>query len=499
MEDLILQMKGVTKKYRGVPAIFEVNFTLLRGEVHALLGENGAGKSTLTKIIAGVTKRTTGELLFNGQSVDFATPSQALDAGIAMVFQENSLVPSMSVAQNVFLGDETFFNRLRGKYIAAQQLMGSLNFSVDPWATVATLGAAKKQMVEIARAVRQNAKVIIFDEPTASLTPEEVAHFFSLIERLKLRGVSIIFIGHALEESLHIADRITVLRDGERVLTDSSANLDREKIIQAMVGRSLLAEIYSTKSERVARTPGSKALSVQDLSMGNIVRNNSFTVYRGQITGIFGLIGSGRTETAKIIAGVAKRRFFYGGEIFLDGKRIRYRVPRQAVRDGIVYVTEDRKLEGFFDNMSIAENIHTGFLAANQTKSMILKMSEMKELASYWTKSLNVKAINTDAHVVELSGGNQQKVVIAKSLVQEPKMIFFDEPTRGVDVGSIAEIHQLIGNLADQGHAIVVISSYLPEIMNISDRILVCQNGRVVEEFSPAEATEKKIMYAAVH
>ena len=249
MEDLILQMKGVTKKYRGVPAIFEVNFTLLRGEVHALLGENGAGKSTLTKIIAGVTKRTTGELLFNGQSVDFATPSQALDAGIAMVFQENSLVPSMSVAQNVFLGDETFFNRLRGKYIAAQQLMGSLNFSVDPWATVATLGAAKKQMVEIARAVRQNAKVIIFDEPTASLTPEEVAHFFSLIERLKLRGVSIIFIGHALEESLHIADRITVLRDGERVLTDSSANLDREKIIQAMVGRSLLAEIYSTKSE----------------------------------------------------------------------------------------------------------------------------------------------------------------------------------------------------------------------------------------------------------
>lgn len=497
--DTIIEMSRVTKEYRGIPAIKDVNFTLRRGEVHALLGENGAGKSTLTKILAGVTQRTRGEVTFEGKPVDFAAPSEALAAGIAMVFQENSLVPSMSVAQNVFLGDETFFNRLRGKYIAAQQLMGSLNFLVDPWATVATLGAAKKQMVEIARAVRQNAKVIIFDEPTASLTPEEVSHFFSLIERLKSRGVSIIFIGHALEESLKIADRITVLRDGEHVLTDHSSNLDREKIIQAMVGRSLSGEIYADKSERKVRKPGRKALSVQDLSMGNIVRNNSFTVYRGQITGIFGLIGSGRTETAKIVSGIEKRRFFHGGEVFLDGKRIRYRVPRQAVRDGIVYVTEDRKIEGFFDSMSISENIHTGYVAAGLAKRMLLNMEEMKELAEHWTKALNVKAINTDAHVVELSGGNQQKVVIAKSLVQQPKIVFFDEPTRGVDVGAISEIHQLIGQLADQGHAIVVISSYLPEIMNISDRILVSQNGRVVEEFTPSEATEKRIMYAAVH
>lgn len=497
--DNIIEMVDVTKEYRGIPAISKVNFTLRRGEVHALLGENGAGKSTLTKILAGVTQRTSGEVRFEGSPVNFAAPSEALAAGVAMVFQENSLVPSMSVAQNVFLGDETFFNRLRGKYIAAQQLMGSLNFLVDPWATVATLGAAKKQMVEIARAVRQNAKVIIFDEPTASLTPEEVSHFFALIERLKARGVSIIFIGHALEESLRIADRVTVLRDGEHVLTDDSANLNREKIIQAMVGRSLSNEIYAPKAERRIRKPGPKALSVQDLSMGNIVRNNSFTVYRGQITGIFGLIGSGRTETAKIISGVEKRRFFHGGEVFLDGRRIRYRVPRQAVRDGIVYVTEDRKIEGFFDTMSISENIHTGYVAAGLAKGLVLRMDEMRELAAHWTSALNVKAINTDAHVVELSGGNQQKVVIAKSLVQQPKVIFFDEPTRGVDVGAIHEIHLLIGDLADKGHAIVVISSYLPEIMNISDRILVSQNGRVVEEFSPSEATEKRIMYAAVH
>lgn len=498
MTDIVV-MKGVTKEYRGVPAIRNVDFTLRKGEVHALLGENGAGKSTLTKILAGVVQPSGGEVIVDGQPVNFASPSEALKAGVVMVFQENSLVPSMSVAQNVFLGDETFFNRLRGRYIAAQQLMGSLNFLVDPWANVSTLGAAKKQMVEIARAVRQNAKVIIFDEPTASLTPEEVAHFFALIQRLKDRGVSIVFIGHALEESLKIADRITVLRDGERVLTDLSANLDRDKIIQAMVGRSLTNEIYAKTAARQIRKPGRKALSVQDLSMGNIVRNNSFTVYRGQITGIFGLIGSGRTESAKIVAGVAKRRFFHGGDITLDGRRVRYRVPKQAVRDGIAYVTEDRKLEGFFDNMSIAENIHTSKLAAGLGSGFVLRMAEMKALAQDWISALNIKTINSDARVVELSGGNQQKVVIAKSLVQKPQVIIFDEPTRGVDVGAIAEIHQLIGRLADEGMAIIVISSYLPEIMNLSDRILVTQSGRVVEEFTPDEATEKNIMHAAVH
>ncbi len=496
--DLVV-MTDVTKEYRGVPAIRNVNFTLRKGEVHALLGENGAGKSTLTKILAGVVSPSAGQIHIDGQPVSFANPSDALKAGVAMVFQENSLVPSMSVAQNVFLGDETFFNRLRGRYIAAQQLMGSLNFLVDPWANVSTLGAAKKQMVEIARAVRQNARVIIFDEPTASLTPEEIAHFFALIQRLKDRGVSIIFIGHALEEALRIADRVTVLRDGELVLTDDAANLDREKIIQAMVGRSLTNEIYAKSATRKIRKPGKKALSVQDLSMGNIVRNNSFTVYRGQITGMFGLIGSGRTETAKIVAGVAKRRFFHGGDITLDGKSVRYRVPRQAVRDGIVYVTEDRKLEGFFDNMSIAENIHTSQLSAGLGSGYILRMQEMKALADHWIGALNIKTINSDARVVELSGGNQQKVVIAKSLVQRPEVIIFDEPTRGVDVGAIAEIHQLIGRLADEGLAIVVISSYLPEILNLSDRILVTQSGRVVEEFHPSEATEKKVMYAAVH
>jgi simple sugar transport system ATP-binding protein len=493
----LIEMVKITKEYRGVPAVKDVDFELRQGEIHALVGENGAGKSTLTKIIAGVTEPTRGVMRFDGRETLFRAPAEALGAGINMVFQENSLVPSMSVAQNVFLGDEKFFNRIRGIYIAAQQLMGELNFPVDPWATVGTLGAAKKQMVEIARAVRKNARVIVFDEPTASLTPEEKLHFFALMKRLKERGVSIIFISHALEEALESADRITILRDGEVVATDAARNFDRDKIIRAMVGRSLSDELY--KRHGAVRKPGRRVLSVKNLSMANVVRNNSFTIYAGQITGIFGLIGSGRTETAKVIAGVYKRRFFHGGEILLNDKPVRYRVPRPAVMDGIVYVTEDRKIEGFFETMSIAENVHAGLLAAGLEKSAVVSMAEMRTLAEHWTKALNIRAINSNARVIELSGGNQQKVVIAKSLVQKPKLIIFDEPTRGVDVGAIAEIHQFINRLADEGLAVVVISSYLPEVMNLSDRILVSQRGRIVEEFRPGGATEERIMHAAVY
>lgn len=495
----LIEMRGVTKEYRSVAAVTNVSFTLAAGEVHALLGENGAGKSTLTKMMCGVTQPTSGEMLFDGKPVTFNTPSEALDSGVAMVFQETSLVPSMTVAQNLYLGDEKLFNRIRGLNIAAQTFLQSLNFNVNPTAIVSGLGAAHKQMVEIARAVRKNVRVIIFDEPTASLTPEEKHHFFALIDRLKKRGVSIVFISHAIEEALAIADRITILRDGEMVASDATASFDRDKIIRAMVGRSLSNSLYRKHSGTGAREVGDKVLSVQNLSMGNVVRNTSFSIYAGQITGMFGLIGSGRTETAKIIAGVVKRNFFNGGEIYLRDKLVRYRVPRQAMQDGIVYVTEDRKIEGFFETMTIAENLHMGALAAGLNTSVVVSMAEMRTLAAEWTKTLNIRAINSNARVIELSGGNQQKVVISKSLVQRPKVIIFDEPTRGVDVGAIAEIHQFINKLADEGLAVVVISSYLPEILNISDRILVCRSGRVVEEFSPEEATEDTVMYAAVH
>ncbi|WP_234684607.1 sugar ABC transporter ATP-binding protein [Bradyrhizobium monzae] len=498
MSNIALSLRKATKLYAGVPAIDGVDFDLRRGEIHALVGENGAGKSTLTKVMAGVVTLTSGTMMVDGADVAPKTPLEARNLGIAMVFQENSLVPTMTVAQNLFLGQEKFYNRLRGIYIAAQQFLQSLNFDVTPTATVSGLGAAKKQMVEIARAVLHRAKVIIFDEPTASLTPEEKKYFFDLVRDLKKRGVSIVFISHALEEALLLADRITVLRDGKHVVTDDVAKFDRAAIVQAMVGRDLSNTLYGARKSSV-RPAGARVLTVQNLKMAPMVKNNSLSVFAGQITGVFGLVGAGRTETFKIVAGVLKRDFFHGGEILLYDQPVRYRVPAPAVKAGIAYVTEDRKVEGFFETSSIARNIYLGLLSKFPKGRMMLSRRETDTVGKSWIEKLKVRAIGNDGKVVELSGGNQQKVVIAKSLVQEPDLIIFDEPTRGVDVGAIVEIHELINRLADEGKAVVVISSYLPEIMALSDRILVSRQGKVVEEFSALEATEEKIMYAAIH
>ncbi len=496
--DIVLELRQATKKYSGVPAIENVDFTLRRGEIHALLGENGAGKSTLTKIMAGVVPLSSGQMLVHGKEVQLVTPLQALHHGIAMVFQETSLVPTMTVAQNLFLGQEKFFNRLRGVYISAQQFLQSLNFDVDPTATVSLLGAAKKQMVEIARAVLHQASIIIFDEPTASLTPEEKKYFFDLVFKLKERGVSVIFISHALEEALLLADRITVLRDGHHVVTDQKSSFDRARVVQAMVGRDLSQTLYGQKKTFV-RPQGECVLSVRNLRMASMVKNNSLSVFAGQITGVFGLIGAGRTETFKVVAGLIKRDFFHGGEVLLRGKPVRYRVARQAVRDGIAYVTEDRKVEGFFETMSIAQNIYMGLLGKSDKTFGTVSPARASAVGEHWSRLLNVRAISRNVKVIELSGGNQQKVVIAKSLVQEPEVIIFDEPTRGVDVGAIAEIHAEINRLADAGKAVVVISSYLPEVMALSDRILVAKQGKVVVEFSATDATQEGIMYAAIH
>jgi simple sugar transport system ATP-binding protein len=493
-------MKNIAKEYRGVAALKAIDFELRRGEVHAILGENGAGKSTLVKILSGAVTPSSGEIRLEGQQVQIAGPASARRHGIAMVYQETSLVPTLSVAQNLYLGDEKFYNRVRGTIIDAQQFLQSLNFPVDPTALVQSLGTARRQMVEIARAVRLKAKIIIFDEPTATLTPEEKHYLFALMDRLREDKVSIIFISHTLEEALEHADRITILRDGAHIITADSKTFTRETIIRHMVGRTLTDQLYRRVADgRKVRQPGEKVLSVQNLSMQNFVRNSSFSIFAGQVTGIFGLVGSGRTEIARIVAGVAKRDFFHGGEIRFGGRSVRYRSPRQAVGDGIVYVTEDRKGDGFFETMSVAENIYIGEISSPHSHGLAVSMSEARALAASWTQKLNIKALNTDARVIELSGGNQQKVVIAKAAVQKPKLIIFDEPTRGVDVGAIAEIHHLITTLADDGLAVVVISSYLPEILSLSDRILVSRAGRIVEELSASEATSETIMFAAVY
>jgi simple sugar transport system ATP-binding protein len=497
METIALQVQGVSKEYFGAHAVKNVDFELREGEVHALLGENGAGKSTLGKIVAGVVSPAAGSIILRGQPVRFGTPGDALKAGIAMVFQETSLIPTLTVAQNLHLGREKAFNRLRGVYISAQQFFQSLNFDVDPTVLVSSLGAAKKQMVEIARAVHFGARIMIFDEPTASLTPEEKHHFFALVQRLRRTGVSIIFITHAIEEALAVSDRVTVMRDGERVLTQNAKELTTQAVVQAMVGRSLSGSLYEKRTS--PRPRGPRVLRVENVSMGRMVRNTSFSVYAGQVTGMFGLVGSGRTEIAKIVAGIVKRDLLHGGEIVFDGEPVRFRTPRPAVLRGIVYVTEDRKAEGFFETMGIGANIVTNLLAKPARGAQVIRTKDMVELGRQWIEKLSIRAIGGNSKVIELSGGNQQKVVIARSLVQEPRLIIFDEPTRGVDVGAIADLHRIIHSLADQGFAVLVISSYLPEILTLSDRILVARSGRVVEEFSAEEADETRILYAAVH
>jgi ABC-type sugar transport system ATPase subunit len=500
--DPVLRAVDGAKIYGGIHAIEGINFELYRGEVHALVGENGAGKSTLCKALAGAIKLTSGAIFVDGKPAHFDSPRDALAAGICMVYQETSLVPSMTAAQNIELGNEKLLTRFRTLNIQAQQLLQSLNFHVDPATPVAILSAAKRQMVEIARAVYNKARIIIFDEPTASLTPEEIVHFFHLVRDLSAQGVGIVYISHALEESLAISDRITVLRDGRLIVSSRTAEMTREKLVRAMVGRDITHTHYTRRRGTGQRQRGSereKVLTVENVTMGMAVKNMSFSVYAGEVVAIAGLIGSGRTEIAKVIFGAAKRNLINGGTIKLHGKPVRFRVPKQAINAGISYITEDRKLNGFFETMRIDDNIYIGKLATKAGWRFLLSRAARNKLAAYWVDRLKIAALQRQARIVELSGGNQQKVVIAKSLVQDPSIIIFDEPTRGVDVATIPEIHSQIRRLADEGKAVVVISSYLPEILAVSDRILVARIGRIVAEFEAATATEDMIMYAAIH
>ncbi|RDI19103.1 monosaccharide ABC transporter ATP-binding protein (CUT2 family) [Pseudacidovorax intermedius] len=493
----LLRIEQGSKVYGGLHAIEKVDFELRAGEIHALLGENGAGKSTLCKAIAGAIQLSTGRYLIEGREVSFASPREALAGGVAMVYQESSLVPSMTVAQNLELGMEDFVTRYSKINIAATQSLQSLNFNVDALQLVENLGTAKRQMVEIVRAVRHHAKVFIFDEPTASLTPEETQHLFHLLRTLRERGAGIIFISHALEEALELADRITVLRDGHHVATVAARDVTREGLVRMMIGRDVVVERAAAASAAPPR--GEKVLSVENITMGSVVKNMSFSMFAGEVVGVFGLVGAGRSEAAQVVCGARKRNFLRGGMIYLRDKAVRYRVPRQAVRDGIAYITEDRKVDGFFETMTVDQNIYLGWLASPRVRRWWFSAREMKQVADRWIEALKISALKRSLKIIEYSGGNQQKVVVAKSLAQEPSIVIFDEPTRGVDVSAIPQIHAAIRELAAQGKAVMVITSYLPEVLAVSDRILVARGGRIVEEMSAADATQEKIMYAAIH
>lgn len=493
----VISLENATKTYGGIAALAEANFELFPGEIHALVGENGAGKSTLCKLIAGVISPSEGVLRVDGEVVSFTAPKDANLRGISMVYQETSLVPQLTVAQNIVLGRERAFNSVRKVRNAARQVLQRLNFKVDPSQLAGSLSAAKRQMVEIARAVFNEARVIILDEPTAALTPEETNHLFDLMASLKKAGVAMIFISHALEEAQTHADRISVLRNGRMVVTGPASDFDRAQLIRHMIGENLaVQEMTDVKGRN-----GSSAipiLRVENIRMGSMVNNMSFSIFPGEVTGIAGLIGSGRSEVAKVIMGHTKRNFG-GGRIWLDGKEVRYAIPAQAVADGIAYISEDRKLDGFFDTMGVTDNIGLGWLAKFGRRNILAPFARMRKAAADWEERLSIRRIGADQPVLTLSGGNQQKVVIAKSLAQQPKLVIFDEPTRGVDVGAIAEIRQIIRDFAESGAGVILISSYLPEILEMSDRILVAKSGTIAAEFSRAEANAERVLHAAVH
>lgn len=493
----IISLEGATKRYGGIAALDGVSFDLHPGEIHALAGENGAGKSTLCKLIAGVVAPSEGIIRIDGEVVNLTAPKDASRRGISMVYQETSLVPQLTVAQNIVLGRERAFNSVRKVRNAARQVLQRLNFNVDPSQLAGSLSAAKRQMVEIARAVLNDARVIILDEPTAALTPEETEHLFELMKSLRNRGVAMIFISHALEEALTYADRISVLRNGRLIVTGPARQFDRARLIQSMIGEELMEQQRITTTRR-APASALPVLRVENIRMGSMVNNMSFSVFPGEVTGIAGLIGSGRSEVAKVIMGHTKRNFG-GGRIWLDGREVRYALPAHAVADGIAYISEDRKLDGFFDTMSVRQNVELGWLAKFGRGRFLMPSGKLRDVARKWAERLSIRGIGEGQSVLYLSGGNQQKVVIAKSLVQQPRLVIFDEPTRGVDVGAIAEIRQIIRDFADAGVGVILISSYLPEILDLADRILVAKGGTIAAEFTREEATAAGILNAAIH
>ncbi len=499
--DILLEARGISKSFPGVRALDNVDLTVRRGRLTSLVGENGAGKSTLMNILAGVFPPDAGEILIDGKNVSFRNPRAAQDAGISIIFQELNLVPDLSVAENIFLGSEPH-GRLglidfRTMQREAMSLLGQLELAVDPWTPVGRLRVGAQQVVEIAKALSLRSRVIIMDEPTSAITDQEVKVLFRLIGQLKRRGVGIVYITHKLDELPHIADDVTILRDGRMIRADRFAAVTHDEIIRLMVGREL-AELFP-KSSAAA---GDEVLSVRGVSLrsaGRVgdyaVRDVSFTVRRGEVVGLFGLMGAGRTELLQTIFGLHPRAST--GEIAVAGRVVAIRSPQQAIRAGLALAPEDRKAEGLVLAMSTLENASLSALDKSSRWGFLQRGRE-RALVGRYVERLGVKTPSLDQAVRNLSGGNQQKVVLAKWLATNPQVLLLDEPTRGIDIHAKKEIYALIDELARGGLGIVMVSSELPEILAIADRILVLAEGRLTREFRRGEATEESILKAAL-
>jgi rhamnose transport system ATP-binding protein len=492
MSDYILALEKISKSFSGVEVLHEVSFALRPGEVHALLGENGAGKSTLVKIITGVHQPDKGEILLNGEPVHFNDARESRQAGIAAIYQELSLFPDLDVAENIFAGRQpvTFGGRVdwRKLYSEAGKLLESLGVKLDLKQKARTLSIAQQQMVEIARAFSINAQILIMDEPTSSLTLHEVDDLFRLVRRLRAEGTAIIFISHRLDELFSLADRVTVLRDGSYVDTREIKDVTRDDLIRMMVGRTI-TNLFPKQDVRA----GDVALQVKDLTRAGSFYDVSFELRRGEILGLAGLVGAGRTNVARAIFGVEPPT---AGRLEVAGRDVSITSPQQAIELGLAYVPEDRQLHGLIPAMSLTPNISLPTLYQHARAGWLQDKSERKS-AYEAALQMEVRANNIWQFARELSGGNQQKVVLAKWLSTNPRILILDEPTRGIDVGTKAAVHALMSKLAAEGMAILMISSELPEILGMSDRIIVMREGHVTAHFSRAEATQEKIISAA--
>ena len=488
-----LEMRNISKQYPGVRALDDVSLSVAPGEIHALLGENGAGKSTMMKILAGAQSKDSGEILLNGTVVQIDSPQKAMSLGISIIYQEFNLVPYLSAGENIYLGREPRaaipgFVDFKKLYADAQAVLDKLGVKIDARAPVNTLSVAGQQMVEIAKATSKKSNIIVMDEPSATLTDHELRALFSLMLQLKSEGVSIVYISHRLEEIVEVCDRATIMRDGRNVATKDVKDLTREEIIRLMVGRELKDAI-----PKVAAPLGDIALEVKHLTRKGVLNDISFTVRKGEVLGIAGLVGAGRTETARVIFGADPMD---SGSIEVFGKPVRIRSPQDAIRHGIGLVTEDRKQQGLVLGMVVRENTTLANLDFLSSLGFI-RRGEERQVAEKYKSDLAIKTPTIEQTVHNLSGGNQQKVVLAKWLFTGSKILIFDEPTRGIDVGAKSEIYKLMNELAKNGVAIIMISSELPEVLGMSDRILVMHEGRLTGELSRADATQEKIMHLA--
>ncbi len=488
MSEYVLELKGITKIFPGVKALNNAQFQLLPGEVHALMGENGAGKSTFIKVITGVHKAEEGEMFLNGQKVDFKGPKDAQEAGIAAVYQHPTSYPHLTVAENIFMGHEIVKNHMiqwNAMNAEANKLLENLDADFDARAEMGALSVAQQQMVEIAKAMSTNARIIILDEPTASLTRSESEKLYRLVDHLKEDGVSIIFISHRFEDMYRLASRVTVFRDSQYIGTYPVDGITNEDLIKAMVGREITT-MYPKPEVEI----GKEMLRVEHLSRVGYFKDVSFSVRAGEILGMTGLVGAGRTEVVEAVCGITHAE---EGKVYLEGEEIHIRKPADAMEKGIILLPEDRQKEGLIMSWGLGRNVTLPTMG-KYAKHGLNDNKKEREVSRDLLESVDTKAVDIFQPASSLSGGNQQKVVVAKALGQEMKVVIMDEPTKGVDVGAKAEMYAIMGELAKQGYAIILISSEMPEILGMADRIVVMCNGRKTGELMRDEATQEIIL-----